>query len=265
MKFNRLILLSVLFLGTNLTSCKGVRSPIVVLGAMPEEIDILINNLVDAHDEEIDGYEVKVGTINNYPVVIGRSGIGMLNASKSSEAIIKKYHPYCLIDQGTAGGHTTDDTVGSIVLGEEIKNITYYWDYSKETQEPELTPLYDDPKYTLKSDIALVNIANNVEYKVEGHPEYKLIKDGTLGSSDEWNDKETIKKLQAKLPTNCEDMENYSVASSCDEHIVPFLGLRVVSNNAVIGGEYEDYKVYAKYSQQYTIDVVKAIIQKNLA
>ena len=233
-----------------------VRSaaPIVIEGAMDCEISAVMDALCDRHDRDICGYPVAVGSIDGRCVVAARTKIGMINAAILTKTLIDTFRPSCVISQGTAGSHRRSLHSGDIVLGENIRTINCAHMDSADCRQIELLSSGEwEEMLTFKSDSTLLEIAAATPY---AHG--KLVK-GTIASGDFWSHgEEEIGRISRRYGSDCEEMETFSAAQTCARMGVPFLGLRVLSNNELTG---EDFDANAAlFCQNYTLDVVKAII-----
>ena len=60
-----------------------------------------------------------------------------------------------------------------------------------------------------------------------------------------------------KYKTLCEEMEGYAVSKVASTYGVPFINIRVISNNEILGESYK--REVGKYSQEFTLELVKNI------
>ena len=82
---------------------------------------------------------------------------------------------------------------------------------------------------------------------------------GTIGSGNFWNNElDRIAWLHKNMGTSVEEMETASAAQIAHAYHVPFLGIRVLSNNITNHGEYDP--TTAKDCQAFVEKVVKAYI-----
>lgn len=242
------------------TSCSKRKAPILILGAEKNEHEILEESLTNCNKTVINGFTYNSGTIDGYPVVVGVTDVGMTNASISATLGIQNFNPYCVIDQGTAGGHHIGVNVGDIVVGKYLKEIGYY----KLTEDGKCEYLANTPEYFCYSDNNLLEIANNTTYRStpDTHPDAQVVKNGTIGTCDQWNHNgDYINSVHEIFGTDCEEMETYSVALTCEHFSIPFLGIRIVSNSFFYPQETKDYRYYGQFCQQYVLDVTRNIIK----
>ena len=250
--------------------------PIVVQGAMDVEIRKLATVLEHPTEENVGGWIFWRGTIDGYPVVISKTLKGMSNAAAATALAAERYHPIAIINQGTAGGHVPELHVYDIVLGTQSVNLgsfkTGYRARGGGSNHEEWSPLdlmraegsagMDPNARTIRrfaGDEGLLAAARNVrDHYRKGH-----VVDGVIGSSEVWNSEiDRIQRFHEQYGTTVEEMEGASAAQIAGLFQIPFLGIRVVSNN-IMNGETYDTKV-GEACQDYVQDVVKAYIAGRL-
>ncbi|MBQ0110643.1 MAG: 5'-methylthioadenosine/S-adenosylhomocysteine nucleosidase [Oscillospiraceae bacterium] len=244
------------------------KQPIVILGAMDCECDLLRSKLENAHPVELDGYNALMGEIDGYPVVLAVCLIGFVNAAVAATLAVKKFNPYCVIVQGTAGAHDQKLRHNDIILGETVTEMSFCVTSRRQKGEGSdirkwnfaAAQVYKDGAVTstktLNGDKKLIDIALSVKYR------YGRLKAGNIGSSDCWNrEKDRIYMFHETLGTDCEEMEGFAVAQVCARYGVPFLDIRVISNNELDEKASIFNKKTASPCQEYCFDTVKAIIK----
>jgi adenosylhomocysteine nucleosidase len=268
-------LIAALTFGALLTACAmpDTARPIVVQGAMDVEIRKLAGSLEHGTEENVGGFIFWRGTIDGYPVVISKTLKGMENAAAATALAAERFHPIAIINQGTAGGHVSELHVFDIVLGTQAVNLgsfkTGYRAGGRGSDVAEWSPLdlmrsdgsagQDPNARTMRrfpGDEALLAAARDVrgQYR-KGH-----VTDGVIGSSDVWNSElDRIQRFHEQYGTTVEEMEAASSAQIAGLFKIPFLGIRVVSNN-ITNGETYDTKV-GEACQDFVRDVVRGYIR----
>ncbi len=258
-----------------LTACaaRDTPRPIVVQGAMDVEIQKLARVIEHATEEHVGGWTFWRGTIDGYPVVISKTLKGMENAAAATALAAERYHPIAIINQGTAGGHQPDLHVYDIVLGTDAVNLGSFktgnraiGDGSNVTEWNPLDLMRsegsagNDPSARVMrrfhGDAALLAAARSIRGTyTKGH-----VVDGVIGSSDVWNSElDRIQHFHDAFGTSAEEMEAASVAQIASLFHIPFLGIRVLSNN-ITNGETYNAKT-GEDCQDYVYDVVKAYVR----
>lgn len=248
------------------------KRPIIVQGPMPIEAEDFAERLEDVKKEESGNFEFYIGAIDNYPVIVTKTGKGMENTAAATAVAIEKYNPIAIINQGTAGGHDPDLNVFDIVLGKRTVNIgsmkTAERSENQGMKPTDWKPMDlmasegsagEDPDaekiHYYKGDKDLLEAANAVKDK---YTKGKVV-EGTIGSADVWNNEvDRINWFHDNYGTSVEEMEGASAAQITAAYDVPFLGIRVLSNNKTNGGEYNPNTASA--NQEYVYEVVKQYI-----
>ena len=250
--------------------------PVVVQGAMDVEIRKLADALENAAEEKIQGWTFWRGTIGGYPVVISKTLKGMSNAAAATSLAAERYHPIAIINQGTAGGHIPDLHVFDIVLGTESVNLgsfkTGYRARGDGSDFEGWVPLDlmrsegsagQDPNARtmrrFRGDEELLAAARSARSLYQKG----RVVEGVIGSSEIWNSEiDRIQRFHDAFGTTVEEMETASAAQIAGLSQIPFLGIRVVSNNITNGGTYDGKTGEA--CQDYVYQVVKRYLANKL-
>ncbi|MFL8938295.1 5'-methylthioadenosine/S-adenosylhomocysteine nucleosidase [Rossellomorea oryzaecorticis] len=280
-KFISLIILAALAV-TGLAGCSSTKEqgaaeakekqPIIVQGPMPIEAEKLAGHLEDVKEEKSGSFVFYKGKLEGYPVIVAKTGKGMENTAAATAVAIEKYDPAAIINQGTSGGHDPELNVFDIVLGERTVNLgslkTGALNEGEGIEPKEWIPMDlmasegsagEDPdaeniRY-FEGDEGLLAAAKAVKGKYE---KGKVV-EGTIGSADVWNNEvDRINWFHEKYGTSVEEMEGAAGAQIAAAYDVPFLGIRVLSNNKVNGGQYNPDT--AKANQAYVLEVLKEYI-----
>ena len=254
-------------------AAQGEARPIIVQGAMPSETDALVARLDRVTVDRAGGWTFWRGEVDGYPVIVSRTLKGMENAGAATAIAIERFHPGAIINQGTSGGHDPALHLYDIVLGASAVNIGAFRSpvraKGKGTNPLEWMPLnlmasegsagYDPNARRIarfNGDAVLLAIARGAR---AGYTKGRVV-DGVIGSSNGWNDElDLIAKFHADYGTSVEEMETASAAQIAGLYGVPFLGIRIVSDNTTNGSAY-DAKT-GEACEDYVLAVVKAYIR----
>lgn len=240
--------------------------PIVIQGALPIETERLAAKLSNTTVETYGGWKFWKGTYQGYPVIISKTRMGMSNSAAATAIAIQQYQPIAIINQGTSGGHDPKLKVYDIVLGKYTTNIGAF-----RTPQVPLGGGSDALKWNEAFDvlpedesdpepIAIRKFEADAELLAAAHKakvQYSRgqVVEGTLGAADVWNNElDRIKLLHKNYGTSAEEMEGASVAQIATQFNVPFLGIRVLSNNITNGGAYDPGTGEA--CQEFVLNVV---------
>ena len=285
---NAFIVSAVFLIGMLLTGCsaQGQKAraadgtlelrPVIVQGAMDLEVKKFASRLDNVRLEKVGGWTFWRGTLDGYPVVVSKTMKGVSNSAAATAIAAERYHPVAIVNQGTAGGHDRQLHVYDIVLGKYSVNLgafkTAYRKPGQGSDPLEWQPLDlmasegsagEDPnEQTMRrfqGNEQLLAAAESVK-----HLYYKgRVVEGVIGSSEIWNSElDRIQRFHSQYGTSVEEMETASAAQIAGFFQIPFLGIRVLSNNVTNGGTY-DAKT-GEACQDYVYDVVKAYIGTTL-
>lgn len=255
----------------NETEVEAAGRPIIIQGPMPIEAEKFAQKLDKVKVEKSGTFVFYKGKIDNYPVIVVKTGKGMENTAAATAVAIEKYNPIAIINQGTSGGHDPNLDVFDIVLGEKTTNIgslkTTNIDENQGIEPTKWIPMDlmasegsgSDPNAEkiryYEGDKDLLAAANAVK---DTYTKGKVV-EGTIGSADVWNNEvDRIKWFHTNYGTSVEEMEGAAAAQIAKAYDVAFLGIRVLSNNKTNGGKYNPETAAA--NQEYVYEVVKEYI-----
>ncbi len=94
--------------------------PIVIIAAVPQEIELLEKALEHSGRVKTGGYEYVEGTIGNLQVVVCAGGAGKVNAAAATAVMIDRYQPQLVINTGCAGAYIGSGlSIGNLVVASE--------------------------------------------------------------------------------------------------------------------------------------------------
>lgn len=228
--------------------------------------------LTNPSTETIGGWQFWQGTYQGYPVIISKTRMGMSNSAAATAIAIERYKPIAIINQGTSGGHDPNLNVYDIVIGKYTTNInafkTPYLPVGAGSHPLNWTEAFDvlpedesDPE-----PIAIRKFAGDAELIMAAHKaktRYSKgdVVEGTIGSADVWNSElDRIAFFREHYGTSVEEMEAASVAQIASQFNVPFIGIRVLSNNITNNSPYDPNTGEA--CQEFVLDVVVEYMKK---
>lgn len=232
---------------------------IVIQGAVRGEIDFLSESLPGGIWTETNHYSFyETFYRDDMKIVLSLTKMGIIHACVATMSAIVKYHPLCIINQGTAGGHTRNMAIGDIVIGESSVYLNNMRSPVKGKGagsnalewRPGNTSTFD-----LKADAQLVEYA----LKVPCDGRLRL---GKLGAGDLFSREiDRIDLLHQQLGQVCEDMESTAVYKACHDCDVPVIGIRIISNNEITG-EHDSIETFSKVQlklQQYILKYIELL------
>ena len=196
-----------------------------IIAAMQEEmneIKKIMNNVQEKTIYELKFYE---GTINNKNIVLVESGVGKVNAARTTQVLIDNYKIDAVINVGSAGSANQELQIGDIVIGKTL--VQHDFDITA----------FGHPKgyisnvgERIKSD---ENLIKSMEQTIENlqNKEFK-IKIGTIASGDIFCTEPKMKeKIRDKFNADAIEMEGAAIAQVCKLDNVPVLVIRSISDS----------------------------------
>ena len=198
-------------------------------------------------------WEVYEASVGARPLLLVISGPGPVNAAAATERLIARNEPVAVLHGGSAGAHEPALLPGDIVVGDR-----YVIHASRNVREARVARGMSASLIRLRmegahislphveADADLVRHAERVARTCAetlgpwGGPGWPAsaphrpprVVTGTVGSADVWTvDEEELRALHEDFGAACEDMESAYVAQVCALHRLPFVAVRVISDN----------------------------------
>lgn len=202
-----------------------------IIVAMKEELDKLLKYLSNKEEINVKGINIYKGNINNKECVIALSGVGKVNAARTTQIIIDNYDIDKIINVGVSGSCSKDLDLGDIVIADRL--YQYDFDITMFNHNLGYVPLVGD--YIEISDNNIRNFIDKVGYNIHvGH----------LASADRFvsNIKDKL-ELNDKFKAIACDMESGAIGQVCYLSNIDFLVIRSISDtiNDNITVEFEEY------------------------
>jgi adenosylhomocysteine nucleosidase len=245
--------------------------PIIIQGALPIETEHMAAQLDDLKLESVAGWTFWSGHYHGYPVIISKTRMGMSNAAAATAIAIEKYHPLAIINQGTAGGHDPQLHSYDIVLGSFTVNIGAFRTPKQASGAGSNALSWIDAFDVLPDNeadpepIAIRRFAADAKLmqaaqQVKGQYRLGKVVQGGIGSADVWNNElDRIAFFHQHYGTVAEEMEAASVAQIASQFQLPFLAIRVLSNNLTNDDGYQAGTAQA--CQNYALAVALAYMR----
>ena len=203
-----------------------------IIFAMKEELDALKEYLEITNEYKIFELNFYEGIINNIKCILVESGVGKVNAARTTQILIDNMDVDCIFNIGVAGGLAQDLNVLDIVVADKL--VQHDFDITTFNHEKGYIP--NVGKY-INCDEYLLSIAKNSNKD-------NTIKIGTIASGDIFcTDINMSTKINKKFNALAVEMEGASIAQVCFLNHIPFLVIRSISdipgkNNTMV---YEEF------------------------
>lgn len=222
-----------------------------IMGALPEEVNQITLALQDPKVESYAGVEYHIGKRGAHKLVVCCAGMGKVNAASAAQVLITYYNVDAIIFSGIAGNMCTDIGIGDVVIGREL----LYHD-----AEPRMLA-QSAPGTTLYMADPLLLDAVEQGCRLVG-ARYVV---GRIATGDQFvGDPETKKKIQTNCQPHCVEMEGAAVGHVAMRNNIPFVVLRVMSDNSdasieVLGAEEFDVGEYVTTASAIVVAAVDAL------
>lgn len=195
-----------------------------IIGAMDEEIALLLENMTDKQEETIANTLFVKGTLKGREVVLLKSGIGKVNAAMATTIMHERYTPSFVINTGSAGGFSKELEVGDIVISSHVVHhdvdvTAFDYEYG---QVPGMPAMFTaDEKLIAKATEALQSL--DLHHAV-----------GVIATGDSFMaDPARVSFVREEFPAMiAAEMEAAAVAQVCEQYDVPFVVIRALSDIA---------------------------------
>lgn len=190
-----------------------------IIFAMKEELDALKKYLNINKEYEIFDLKFYEGTINNKNCILVESGIGKVNAARTTQILIDNMKVDYIFNIGVAGGVDKNLNVLDIIIANKL--VQHDFDITAFNHEkgyiPNVGTFIETDEYLLK---LVQNSINENRYRI-----------GTIASGDIFcTDSNMSTKINKKFNALAVEMEGASIAQVCYLNHIPFLIIRSISD-----------------------------------
>lgn len=191
---------------------------------MDEEREEIINIMKDVEVKQVYNLRFLVGKIQGKNCIIAKSGVGKVNAARTTQIMIDNFELSYVINIGVAGAINGLLNIGDVIIAKHVVqhdfDITAF-DHSKGY----ITGVGD----RVKCDEQLVS---EFEQVIESQPEKNYrIKMGIVATGDIFCTEIWMKdKIRVKFDADVVDMECGAVAQVCYLDRIPFIAIKCVSD-----------------------------------
>ncbi|MGB9080204.1 MAG: futalosine hydrolase [Desulfuromonadaceae bacterium] len=207
--------------------------PIIIIAAVPLEIELLENALEHSGRVRTGGYEYVEGTIGNLWVVVCAGGIGKVNAAAATAVLIDRYQPHIVINTGCIGAYMGSGlSIGNLVVASEevlADDGVVVADGWKDLRSMNL-PSVDQRGLGCYNLLPLSRHASEKAMQLADHHGVLLIRGRFATVSTCSGTRERGEELARRWNAVAESMEGAAVAQVCLRCGVDCLEIRGISN-----------------------------------
>ena len=208
-------------------------NPVLIVAAVGGETELLTQSLEDGATIDSTGFTVSTGKLGSLPVAVCSAGIGKVNASAATAALIERYQPRLVINVGCAGAYAGSSLkIGDIavanveILADEGVEISGGWLGLDKMGLPSLVTAHGD----YYNEIPLSYTVVEKVIALADRLEIRLMRGrfATVSTCSGSSDRGGI--LESRYNVVTESMEGAAVALVCLRYGVDCLEIRGISN-----------------------------------
>lgn len=195
-----------------------------IIVAMDEEREEIVNMMKETHIEQKYNLRFIIGKLNNRQCILVKSGVGKVNAARTTQILVENYELDFVINVGVAGAINYLLNIGDVVIAKHV--VQHDFDITAFGHSKGYITGVGDK---VECDMGLISAFENM---IKNMPErnYK-IKLGIVASGDIFcTEIEMKNKINAKFNADVVDMECSAVAQVCYLDNIPFLSIRCISD-----------------------------------
>ncbi|WP_027107646.1 5'-methylthioadenosine/adenosylhomocysteine nucleosidase [Lacticigenium naphthae] len=195
-----------------------------IIGAMDQEVTILIAAMKSESKSEIAGMSFYKGLVYNVETVVVQCGVGKVNAAIATTILIERYNVEAIINTGSAGGLDSSLNIGDVVLGRmlaynDADATAFGYSFGQIPQMP----------FEYRADEILLDKMDLAATQAELTTHEGLILTGDSFISN----KKVLNRMKENFPSAMvTEMEGAAVAQTAWRFNIPFLVIRSVSDLA---------------------------------
>ena len=192
-----------------------------IIFAMEEELLALKEYLILEKEYHIFNLTFYEGKIYEIDCVLVESGIGKVNAARTTQILIDNIKVDYIFNIGVAGGIVSSLKVGDIVLGDKL--VQHDFDITAFNHAKGFIPGVGE---SISADQYLLQVSSIVFEEENINHKIGTIASGDIFCTERWMSEKINKKFNAL----CVEMEGASIAQVCFLSHIPFLVIRSISD-----------------------------------
>lgn len=226
---------------------------IALIGAMNEEIELLVSHMTDVNETIKAGITFREGTYFDKQVVVCRTGVGKVNAAVTTQILVDNFGVEAVIFTGVAGALDPELNIGDLVISSEC--MQHDMDVTALGFSRGVIPY--EAKSIFEADSKLVELAVASGEKLFAGK----VKKGRVLSGDQFiASREVVASLYEELGGVCVEMEGASVAQVCSMNAIPYVVLRSMSDKAD-GSAHVNFAEFTVQASENSYKMVEDIVK----
>lgn len=226
-----------------------------IITAMQEEKQEIENIMENIEKIEIYNLSFIKGEVNNSKVVLVESGVGKVNAARTTQILIDNFNIEAVINVGSAGAANNKLNIGDIVIGKSL--VQHDFDITA----------FGHPKGYISnagqyfnSDNQLIEQMKKAIKKLDNIDFNILI--GRIASGDIFcTDMNMKEKIRNKFEADAIEMEGAAIAQVCQLDNIPFIVVRGISDSPN-GNNNITFEKYLEKASQRCAQIIEKFFEK---
>ncbi|MEK3964086.1 5'-methylthioadenosine/adenosylhomocysteine nucleosidase [Paenibacillus sp. FSL H7-0323] len=223
-----------------------------LIGAMDEEIKLLLEGMEDKRTKVKAGIQYYLGNILGKSVVLCKSGVGKVNAAVTTQILIDNFGVSRVLFTGVAGAVHPELNIGDIVISSTC--VQHDMDATGLGFARGEIPYQETSVF--QADPALVQLAEKACNELG--QKYLI---GKVLSGDQFiSNAEIVAELREQMDGACVEMEGAAVAQVCHMNATPFVIIRSMSDKSD-GSAEVDFREFTEQSSQRSHSILEFMLQ----
>ncbi len=225
---------------------------VAILGAMPEEIEPILEKLDNIQKIDYAKNSYYKATYKDIEVVVAYSKIGCAFSTLTATLLIEKFKCDILLFSGVAGAINEELNIGDLIYASKLCK-----------HDLDLTPFGHPLGYVPEGSVYIHTTQYLQDIAKEVAKEKSIeLKEGVIATGDQFVNSQERKDFIVKhFNADALEMEGYSVALVCDALNVPFFILRAISDSANSKANI-DFDKFLEESAKVSADFILSMIEK---
>lgn len=221
-----------------------------IIVAEVEEYDAVITILESIKCKKIYGLNFTIGSINSLNIVLVRSGVGKVNAARTTQILIDNFDIDYVLNVGSAGSVNDELNIGDVIVSKEV--VQHDFDVTAFGRDKGFIPGVG--KYFQSDEILFDKLINLNISNIN-------LKSGVIASGDQFITNIDLKNSIAfEFNADCVEMEGGAVAQVCQMAGKPFCIIRSISDKPN-GSNHIDFNEFLKLASENCAKIVYELIK----
>ena len=210
-----------------------------IIVAENEECKAIIDVLEKINIKKIYDLEFVLGIINNVNIVLVKSGVGKVNAARTTQILIDNFDIDFILNVGSAGSINDELDIGDVIVASRV--VQHDFDVTAVGREKGFIP--DVGKYVIGNEVFVNKLINLNIANIK-------LKSGVVSSGDQFIlDVKVKDNIVSEFGADCVEMEGAAVAQVCYMSNKPFCIIRSISDKPN-GNNHIDFNEFLKLASK---------------